>query len=108
MSKMDRSDRSDTRDSREGRDGGMDRDGEERGGRRGGGFGRRKVCRFCADLEYVMDYKDFRMMQSFVTEHGRIVPRRISGNCAMHQRKLTSAVKRARNLALVGFVSSGN
>ena len=47
------------------------------------------------------------MMQSFVTEHGKIVPRRISGNCAHHQRKLTSAVKRARNLALVGYVSMG-
>ena len=103
-----RMDRSDSREGRDSRDAGMDRDGEERGGRRGGGFGRRKVCRFCADLDFVMDYKDFRMMQSFVTEHGRIVPRRISGNCAMHQRKLTSAVKRARNLALVGFVSSGN
>jgi small subunit ribosomal protein S18 len=48
------------------------------------------------------------MMQSFVTEHGKIVPRRISGNCALHQRKLTSCVKRARNLALVGYVSMGN
>lgn len=54
-----------------------------------------------------MDYKDARMMQSFVTEHGKIVPRRISGNCAAHQRKLTTAVKRARNLALVGYVSAG-
>ena len=96
MSKEDRMDK-------DGRDG---MDGEERGGRRGG-FGRRKVCRFCADTEYVMDDKDVRMMQSYVSEHGRIVPRRISGNCAAHQRKLTSAVKRARNLALVGFVSSG-
>lgn len=96
MGKEDRMDK-------DGRDG---MDGDERGGRRGG-FGRRKVCRFCADLEYVMDYKDVRMMQSYVSEHGHIVPRRISGNCASHQRKLTSAVKRARNLALVGFVSSG-
>ena len=96
MSKEDRMDK-------DGRDG---MDGEERGGRRGG-FGRRKVCRFCADTEFVMDYKDVRMMQSYVSEHGHIVPRRISGNCAAHQRKLTSAVKRARNLALVGFVSSG-
>ncbi|NDD91106.1 30S ribosomal protein S18 [bacterium] len=83
------------------------KDGDDRGGRRGGGFHRKKVCRFCSDNEYIMDYKDVRLMQSFVSEHGKIVPRRISGNCAMHQRKLTSAVKRARNLALVGYVSSG-
>ncbi len=84
-----------------------DKDGDEKGGRRGGGFHRKKVCRFCADNEYVLDYKDARMMQSFVTEHGKIVPRRISGNCAYHQRKLTTAVKRARNIAIVGYVSMG-
>src|SRR5947209_12068501 len=85
----------------------MDRD-DDRGGRRGGGgFHRKKVCRFCSDQDYVLDYKDVRMMQSFVTEHGKIVPRRISGNCALHQRALTSAIKRARNLALVGYVSMG-
>ena len=86
--------------SRDDRDG---KDGDEKGRR----FGRRKACRFCTDQDFVMDYKDFRMMQSFVSEHGRLVPRRISGTCAMHQRKLTSAVKRARNLALVGYVSTG-
>ena len=79
---------------------------DDRGGRRGG-FHRKKVCRFCSDQDFIMDYKDQRMMQSFVTEHGKIVPRRISGNCATHQRALTSAVKRARNLALVGYVSMG-
>lgn len=89
----------------------MDKDGDDRG-RRGGsgggsGFGRKKVCRFCSDQEFIMDYKDVRMMQSFVTEHGKIVPRRISGNCAQHQRKLTTEVKRARNLSLVGYVSMG-
>jgi small subunit ribosomal protein S18 len=94
-----------SRDSREDR--GMDKDSDDRGGRRGG-FGRKKVCRFCSDQDFVMDYKDIRMMQSFITEHGKIVPRRISGNCAQHQRKLTSEVKRARNLALVGYVSMGN
>jgi small subunit ribosomal protein S18 len=83
-----------------------DKDGDDRG-RRGGGFHRKKVCRFCADNDFALDYKDVRMMQSFVTEHGKIVPRRISGNCAHHQRKLTSAVKRARNLALVGYVTMG-
>src|SRR3954463_5398204 len=83
----------------------QDKDGDERGGRRS--FSRKKVCRFCSDQDFVMDYKDIRMMQSFITEHGKIVPRRISGNCALHQRKLTSSIKRARNLALVGYVSMG-
>jgi len=94
-----RSDRSDR-----GRDSGMDKDGDDR---RRGGFHRKKVCRFCSDTDYMLDYKDVRMMQSFVTEHGKIVPRRISGNCALHQAQLTTAVKRARNLALVGYVSMG-
>lgn len=84
-----------------------DKDGDDRGGRRGG-FHRRKVCRFCSDADFIMDYKDSRIMQSFMTEHGKIVPRRISGNCAFHQRKLTSEVKRARVLALVGYVSFGS
>lgn len=86
---------------------GMDKDGDDKGGRRGG-FHRKKVCRFCSDLDFILDYKDARMMQSFMTEHGKIVPRRISGNCALHQRKLTTEVKRARNLALVGYVSMGS
>ena len=96
------------RGGRDDRDGGFDKEGD--GGRRGGGgggFHRKKVCRFCSDQDFIMDYKDQRMMQSFVTEHGKIVPRRISVNCAKHQRHLTTDVKRARNLALVGFVSSG-
>lgn len=88
-------------------DRGGDKDGDEKG-RRGGGFHRKKVCRFCSDQDFMLDYKDVRMMQSFVSEHGKIVPRRISGNCAQHQRQLTTAVKRARNLALVGYVSMGN
>ena len=93
------------RGSRDDRSDRMDKDGDDKGRR--GGFHRKKVCRFCADNEFVLDYKDARMMQSFVTEHGKIVPRRISGNCALHQRQLTTAVKRARNLALVGYVSMG-
>ena len=82
----------------------MDKDGDDRGRR---SFHRKKVCRFCSDQDFIMDYKDVRMMQSFISEHGKIVPRRISGNCAQHQRKLTVCVKRARNLALVGYVSMG-
>lgn len=81
------------------------KDGEGRGRR---SFSRKKVCRFCADNEYIMDYKDARMMQSYMMERGKIVPRRISGTCASHQRKLTTAIKRARNLALVGYVGSSN
>ncbi len=90
-----------------GREGRESREDRDDGGRRGG-FSRKKVCRFCSDQDYMLDYKDVRLMQSFITEHGKIVPRRISGNCALHQRHLTSAVKRARNLALVGYVSMGN
>lgn len=99
--------RSDNRDKGGRDDRGMDKDGDDRGRRSGNGFHRKKVCRFCSDTDFVLDYKDVRMMQSFVTEHGKIVPRRISGNCALHQRQVTTAVKRARNLALVGYVSMG-
>ena len=99
------------RDDRGDRGDRMDKDGDDRrrggGSGGGGGFHRKKVCRFCSDQDFILDYKDVRMMQSFVTEHGKIVPRRISGNCAQHQRHLTTAVKRARNLALVGYVSMG-
>ena len=99
--KNDMRDRERSRDDRGDR---MEKDGDDR---RRGGFHRKKVCRFCSDQDFILDYKDVRMMQSFVTEHGKIVPRRISGNCALHQRQLTTAVKRARNLALVGYVSMG-
>lgn len=86
---------------------GSDKDGDGKG-RSGGSFHRKKVCRFCSDQDYLVDYKDVRLMQSFVSEHGKIVARRISGTCAKHQRFLTSAVKRARNLALVGYVTPGH
>ena len=99
------------RSNRDDRGDRMDKDGDDRrrggSGGGGGGFHRKKVCRFCSDQDFILDYKDVRMMQSFVTEHGKIVPRRISGNCALHQRQLTVSVKRARNLALVGYVSMG-
>jgi small subunit ribosomal protein S18 len=62
---------------------------------------RRKVCRYCVDKEAVIDYKNTDMMRHSVTERGKIIPRRISGNCAKHQRELTVAVKRARQLALI-------
>lgn len=68
-------------------------------------FHRRKVCRFCVDNELRIDYKDPKMLRYFVTERGKIVPRRISGNCAKHQRELTLAVKRARQVALLPYTT---
>ncbi|MGB4599734.1 MAG: 30S ribosomal protein S18 [Trichlorobacter sp.] len=64
-------------------------------------FQRRKVCRFCAEKEMTIDYKDPRTLRYYITERGKIVPRRISGNCSKHQREITEAIKRARNLALL-------
>ncbi len=69
-------------------------------------FGRRKGCRFCADNTLKIDYKEVRTLRYFVSERGKIVPRRISGNCAIHQRKVTEAIKRARNIALLSFTSN--
>jgi small subunit ribosomal protein S18 len=66
---------------------------------------RRKVCRFCENKIVYIDYKDERLLRRFITERGKIVPRRISGNCALHQRKLTQSVKRGRHLAILAFVS---
>jgi len=66
-------------------------------------FGRRKVCKFCADKVDLIDYKDFKRLRNFVSERGKIVPRRISGTCARHQRQLTQAINRARNIALLPF-----
>lgn len=65
-------------------------------------FQGRKPCRFCAD-KFEPDYKDFKLLHNFLTEHSKIVPRRISGNCAFHQRAITTAVKRSRAIALVAF-----
>jgi len=66
-------------------------------------FIRRKICRFCADKVEYIDYKDIKRLRSLITERGKIIPRRISGNCAKHQRQLTVAIKRARNMALMPF-----
>ena len=66
---------------------------------------RRKVCKFCAEkLEYV-DWKDIKLLQSFIPERGKILPRRISGTCALHQRKLQTAIKRARSIALLPYAT---
>lgn len=69
-------------------------------------FSRKKVCRFCVDKELTLDYKDHRTLRNFVTERGKIIPRRILGTCATHQRQLCSAVKKARQIALLPY--SGN
>lgn len=71
------------------------------GGRRGP---RRKVCRFCEAGTLYVDYKDYRRLRDFLTERGKIVPRRISGTCAKHQRMLCGAIKRARYMALLSYV----
>lgn len=64
---------------------------------------RRRGCPFCADKDTVIDYKDPQTLRYFISERGKIVPRRISGACAKHQRELTLAIKRARNIALLPF-----
>jgi small subunit ribosomal protein S18 len=69
--------------------------------------GKRKVCRFCADSELQIDYKDANQLKYFISDRGKIVPRRISGNCALHQRAVTTAIKRARNIALMPYTSGG-
>ncbi len=66
---------------------------------------RRKPCRLCENKVKVIDYKDERLLRRFILERGKIVPRRVSGNCARHQRLITTAVKRARQLALLPFAA---
>lgn len=82
-----------------------------RGGERtGGGGGRmrkpkKKVCNFCIDKVESIDYKDVNKLRRFISERGKIIPRRISGNCAKHQRQLTIAIKRARNIAFLPYTT---
>ncbi len=68
-------------------------------------FRRRKVCKFCADKIDYVDYKDVKLLSGFVPERGKVLPRRMFGTCAEHQRKLTLAIKRARAIALLPFAS---
>jgi small subunit ribosomal protein S18 len=77
---------------------------DKQGGRRGM-FRRRRVCKFCAEHIDHISYKDVRMLSGFVPERGKIQPRRISGTCATHPRKLHTAIKRARQLALIPYVT---
>jgi small subunit ribosomal protein S18 len=83
------------------------RDGEDRSGRGGKGskvFFKKKVCRFCAQ-KLKIDYKEADSLRRFITERGKIHPRRITGTCSKHQRALALAIKRARNIALLPFVA---
>jgi len=64
-------------------------------------MGRRRVCKFCEDRAIQIDYKNVRQIRKFVTEQGKIIPGRVTGTCAKHQRTLTTAIKRARNIALL-------
>jgi len=66
---------------------------------------KRRICRFCEESAIFVDYKDEKLLQRFITEQGKIIPRRTSGACANHQRMLTTAIKRARHLALLPFVA---
>lgn len=68
-------------------------------------FRRKKMCRFCVDKIDDLNYKDVKLLMAFISERGKIVPRRISGVCTPHQRRLSEAIKQARNIALVPFAS---
>ena len=80
---------------------------EERVRRPRGRKPRRKVCQFCVDKIEHIDYKDLARLRRFVTERGKILPRRMSGNCAKHQRQLSIAIKRARHIALLPYSADG-
>ena len=80
----------------------------ERSGPGGGGrkfFRRKKVCKFCVEKIDAIHYRDTRLLQQFVAERGKIVPRRLTGVCTAHQRRLTRAIKQARNIALLPFAA---
>ena len=86
--------------------------GPRGGGRPGGGpggrgkfFRRKKVCKFCTEKIDAIPYRDVRLLQQFVAERGKIVPRRLTGVCTTHQRRLTRAIKQARNIALLPFAT---
>jgi len=69
-------------------------------------FQRKKTCRFCGDKTILIDYKDVRILKHFVTERGKIIPRRISGNCTIHQLEIKRAIKRARSIALLAYTTT--
>ncbi|MBQ3180772.1 MAG: 30S ribosomal protein S18 [Firmicutes bacterium] len=74
-----------------------------RGGR--GRRGRRRICRFCVDKAEYIDYKDTNRLKNYITERGKILPRRVSGNCAKHQRMLSEAIKKSRVVALLPYTA---
>ena len=82
-----------------------DQDRRSMGGRGGRRMHRRRVCRFCIDKVDLIDFKDVRLLLNYLPERGKILPRRISGNCATHQRMLAEAIKRARNIALLPYTT---
>ncbi len=94
-------------DNRESRQGGGSRDGRSDFKRSNSRVRRtrRKVCQFCVDKVDSIDYKDVPKLRKYITERGKILPRRISGTCAKHQRVLTEAIKRSRNIALLPFTT---
>jgi small subunit ribosomal protein S18 len=96
------------RGPRSGGGGGGDRQsgpGGQQGGKKKFFYRRKRVCKFCVEkIEYI-DYKDMKMLMQFIPERGKILPRRISGTCALHQRKLQNAIKRARTIALLPFAT---
>ena len=69
--------------------------------------GRRKMCKFCADETIKIDYKDGSLLKYFITDRGKLVPRRLTGNCAKHQREISTAVNRARMIAIMPFAVTG-
>jgi small subunit ribosomal protein S18 len=90
----------------------MEREERDRGGRgddrdKKRPVGRRKLCKFCGDETIKIDYKDAGLLKYFITDRGKLVPRRISGNCAKHQREITVAVNRARMIAMMPFAVTG-
>jgi small subunit ribosomal protein S18 len=96
---QDRQDRGPRRDSR----GGPGGPGGREGGRKF--FRRKKVCKFCVEKIDAINYKDVRLLSGFVAERGKIVPRRLTGVCTPHQRRLSAAIKQARNIALLPFAA---
>jgi small subunit ribosomal protein S18 len=86
------------------RGGGRGRRDGEKGARRGM-FRRRRVCKFCVEKIDVISYKDVKLLSGFIPERGKIQPRRLSGTCAAHQRKLQTAISRARQLALIPYIT---
>jgi len=82
-----------------------DRDRDRERPQRGNKRARKKVCMFCIDRAEIIDYKDLGKLKKCLSERSKILPRRVTGTCAFHQRELTIAIKRARHLALIPYVS---